>query len=118
MARRLFVVIPSLKEVYAVCGDTVDESMFVRDSPAPATGEFVPQRLRLADACEWIRQHSFYKFKNAQSDLSIALDPPDKVFPKFREKIGFSFNFQDAARSQKCNSQAHRATQLLERSLR
>ena len=76
------IAIAGLQELDPVSSDAIDDAMFLRDAPAPAAGQFVPQWFRLADAAEGLGEDGFYQAENSQSNFSICLYPVPEVFTK------------------------------------
>jgi hypothetical protein len=73
----LFIVIPCLEKIDSVGGDFIDQAMLLSNSPAPAAGLRESQRLGFADAREWVSEHGFHQFQNAERRLAIVFDEPD-----------------------------------------
>jgi hypothetical protein len=80
-------VVPRLQKINPVGGHAINQPVFPRDSSAPASGKFVPERLGLADACEWIGYYRLDKFKGLQRSLSVILDEPGQIFPKQCQEV-------------------------------
>lgn len=78
----LFIVIPRLVELDAVGDDAVDEPMLLSDAAAPATGQFEPQRLRLADAREWLSEDCCHQINDAERGFAVRLNPVPQIFSK------------------------------------
>jgi hypothetical protein len=56
--------------------------MLLGDAAAPASGQFVLERLRLADAVEWIGEDSGHQVKDTECDFAIRLDPVPQIVLK------------------------------------
>jgi len=82
--QRLLVVIPRLNEFDPVGEHSINDTMFFGDSPAPATGEFMPQRLGFADALEGIGEDGRHQIEDPQRDLAVGLNPATQIFSKMR----------------------------------
>src|SRR5580700_2392594 len=80
-------MIPRLQKVDAIGGDAINHPMLSRDPSAPATGEFVLQRLGFAYSAEWIGNNCLHEFQRLQRCLSIVPDPPGEVFAKLWQEV-------------------------------
>jgi len=71
----LLIVIPRLEEIDSVLGDAIDEAMLLGDAAAPAAGQLVLERLRLADAREGVGEDSGHQVKDSERGFAVRLDP-------------------------------------------
>ena len=77
-------MIPRLDELNPVGKHPIDDPMFLGDSPAPATGEFMPQRLRLADSLEWIGENRCHQVENSERNFAVGFNPAPQIVAKVR----------------------------------
>ena len=63
--------------------DSVDETMFLRDSVRPCFDEHMTQRLRMADAVERLSHAVLDQPIDAFARLTICRDPVLVVLPRF-----------------------------------
>jgi hypothetical protein len=68
-------MIPSLQEVHALVPYEVDQPMFLRHPPRPASLEVELQRFRLSDAFERVPENGFRELQNSQSGLALRSNP-------------------------------------------
>jgi hypothetical protein len=71
----LSVVVPGLEKINSITRNRIDESVFLGNSSRPASRKSELERLRLADAGEWISYNGLDQIKNAKSDSPIRLHP-------------------------------------------
>jgi len=87
----LLIVVSRLQEVDSAGSDEIDKAMFLRNSPAPGSSQFVPKRLRFANAGERIGKDCFDEFERFQRCSSIIFDPPRQIRAEFWMKYSDAF---------------------------
>lgn len=75
----LLVVVPRLERVDMTSGNAINETIFLRDSPTPTSGQVEAQRFRLSNAIERIRQHRFDEFECARRRFAVGVDPITQI---------------------------------------
>jgi hypothetical protein len=75
-------VIPRLHILNPIRDYAVDKPMLLCNAAAPATGQLVLERLRLADAIKWIGEDSGHQVKDTESDFAVRLDPEPQIVSK------------------------------------
>lgn len=78
----LFVVIPRLHKLDPIRDYAVDKAMLLRDAAAPASGQLVLERLRLANAIKGIGKDSGHQVKDTECDFAVCLDPIPQIVSK------------------------------------
>ncbi len=79
-------MVARLKEIDAVVPHQVDQPMFLRHPPRPASVKVELQRFRLSDAFERIPENGFRELQNSQSGLALRSNPVTQVFSKLGMK--------------------------------
>ena len=64
-----------LKKIYAIVADTIDDTMFARQSARPGIAIIIFERFRFANAFERFSQYGFYKGENSEGYFAIGLNP-------------------------------------------
>jgi hypothetical protein len=77
-------MIPRLEEIDPISGDAIYQAVLARNSPAPATGVFMTQRLGLANSLEWVCENRCHQVENPQRDFAICLNPAPQILAKVR----------------------------------
>jgi len=72
-------MVTSLEEIYRLIGDSVDQSMFLGDTPRPAAGECELQGFWLSQSFEWISHDALHQIKDPHGNASLRLDPIAEV---------------------------------------
>jgi len=72
-------VVPRLDEFNPVSKNSIDNTMFLVNSPAPTTGEIVTERLRFADSPKWIGKDRCHQVKNPNRGFAVCLNPEPQV---------------------------------------
>ncbi len=81
-------MIPRLDEFNPVGKYPINDPMFLVNSPAPTTGEIMPQRLGLANSLEWIGENRRHQVKNPKRGFAVCLNPAPQIFSKVRGNDG------------------------------
>jgi hypothetical protein len=76
-----FVVQSALDDDDGFVLDLIDQTMLATDSAGPEPRELMFERLRLADAGEWIASDVFDEGIDFAGDFSISFNPVEIVFP-------------------------------------
>jgi hypothetical protein len=77
-------VIPRLDELYPVGKYPIDDTMFLVNSAAPATGEIMPQRFGFANSPEWVGEYRLHQVKNPKRGFAVCLNPAPQILAKVR----------------------------------
>lgn len=77
-------MITRLDEFNPVSIHPIDDTMFLVNSPAPATGEIMTQRLGFANSLEWISENRGHQVKNPKRAFAVYLNPAPQILSKVR----------------------------------
>jgi hypothetical protein len=80
------IVIASLEEINRLIGNSVNQAMFLGDTPRPTTCKHKSERLGLAWAFQWIPHHCFHKIQHSDRSAPFRLGPKPQILPELRLK--------------------------------
>jgi hypothetical protein len=75
-------VIPRLNEFNPVSKHPINDTMFLVDSAAPATGEIMAQRLGFANSMEWVVENRRHQVKNSKRGFAVCPNPAPQILAK------------------------------------
>ena len=79
-------MVASLKEIDPSFADSIDETVLLRQSPRPATGKQIFQRLGFSNSSEGITENALDQFESAKRDFAVCLDPMTQILAEFGVK--------------------------------
>ena len=77
-------MISRLNEFNPVGKHPIDNTMFLANSPGPATGEVMPQWFGLANSLEWIVENRRHQVKNPKRGFAVCFNPAPQILAKVR----------------------------------
>jgi hypothetical protein len=69
------VVVPGRDESYARCFDSIDQTVFLVDTPGPGAGKLSAERCRFTRSSKVIPEHSLDQFEDAEHAPPVGADP-------------------------------------------
>ena len=75
-------MVTRLNKLNAVCEDSVDDAVLLGESPAPASREFITQRLGLSYAGEGVGEYSSHEIDEPERSFTVGLNPIPQILAK------------------------------------
>jgi hypothetical protein len=75
-------VVAGLNKLHAIGKNSINDAVFKRESPAPAAGEFMAQRLGLSYPGEWVRENCGHQVQKSKRSFAVRLDPIPQIASK------------------------------------
>jgi hypothetical protein len=75
-------VVTRLDKVNSVICNSVNQPVFLGNSPGPASGQLIPKRLRFSDSFEGISQHGFRQIEQLDRNATVNLHPIPQILPE------------------------------------
>ena len=87
------IVVTGLKKIDGFVVDTVDQPVFLGNTPRPTACEHIPERLGLAGTLERIAHNCLNQIEHSNCDVPVGFNPISQVLSEFGMEDDSSLTF-------------------------